>query len=114
MAYASLDICCKKWACTFQRISIRKKDCRGANASSILKKSGIEHFVQVMLTETACNSAEATKAENAFKEKKIQCLTDPVNPRRKKEKVPLPYSLSCFNPLPPFPFYTYPWLFFSL
>lgn len=70
MAYAYLDICCKKWACTFTCISIRKKDCRGANASSILNKSGIEHSVQVMLAETVCNSAEATKAENAFKEKK--------------------------------------------
>lgn len=56
--------------CTLQHIAIRKrKDCRGVNASSTPTESGIEHSVQDMLAETVRNSAEARKAENAFKEK---------------------------------------------
>lgn len=61
-----------KLVCTLQHIAIRKrKDCRGANASSTPTESGIEHSVQVILAETVHNSAEPRKAENAFKEKII-------------------------------------------
>lgn len=68
--HASLHICWRKPVCTLQHIAIRKrKDYRGANASSTPTESGIEHSVQDTLAETMRNSAEARKAENAFKEK---------------------------------------------
>lgn len=70
--------------CILFNILPLRKDCRGANASSTPTESGIEPSVQVMLAETVCNGAEARKAENAFKEKLFQCLTDSVNPKEKK------------------------------
>lgn len=68
--HASLYICWRKLVCTLQCIASRKrKGCRGANASSSPPEPGIECSVQVVLAETAHNSAEARKAKNAFKEK---------------------------------------------
>lgn len=60
----------RKLVCTLQHTASRKrKDCRGANAASTPMESGVERSVQGMLAETAHSSAEARKAENAFKEK---------------------------------------------
>lgn len=52
------------WCVLFNILPLGK-DCRGANASSTLTEFGIEHSVGY----AGRNSAEARKAENAFKEK---------------------------------------------
>lgn len=101
----------RNWCVLFNILPLRKrKYCRGANASSTPKESGIEHAAGY----AGRSSAKARKTENAFKEKEFQCLTDPVNLRGEREDTKDPScSLSCFNPWPPSSFCTHPWFFLS-